>query len=97
MAWALSRGHHSSEAAYEVDFYNSHRITINQKPAFNGKYDITVHLLSRLEIVASHLANESRETRLKDLNPVSSESLGARPLARDGLEAGVCVEARYVS
>ncbi len=39
-------GHHSLEAAYGADFYNSRHITNNQNPALNGNYDITVHLFS---------------------------------------------------
>jgi long-chain fatty acid transport protein len=39
-------GHHSFEAAYGADFYNSRHITNNQNPALNGNYDITVHLFS---------------------------------------------------
>jgi long-chain fatty acid transport protein len=39
-------GRHSFEAAYGYDFYDERRITNNQNPAFNGNYDITVHLIS---------------------------------------------------
>ena len=39
-------GRHSLEAAYGLDFYDNREITGNQTPAFNGKYDFTVHLMS---------------------------------------------------
>jgi long-chain fatty acid transport protein len=39
-------GHHSLEAAYGLDFYNTRNITSDQNPAFNGKYTFTVHLFS---------------------------------------------------
>jgi long-chain fatty acid transport protein len=37
---------HSVEFAYGADFYNDRVITNDQNPAFNGKYEITVHLFS---------------------------------------------------
>ena len=37
---------HSVEAAYGADFYDSRHIRNNQNPAFNGDYQITVHLIS---------------------------------------------------
>jgi long-chain fatty acid transport protein len=37
---------HSFEAAYGLDFYADRNITNDQNPAFNGKYQFTVHLLS---------------------------------------------------
>jgi long-chain fatty acid transport protein len=43
---AYNHGHHTLEAAYGADFYHSRHITNNQNPAFNGDYDITVHLFS---------------------------------------------------
>jgi len=43
---AYNRGHHTLEGAYGADFYNSRHITNNQNPAFNGDYNITVHLFS---------------------------------------------------
>jgi long-chain fatty acid transport protein len=39
-------GGHSVEAAYGLDFYDTRQITDNQNPAFNGKYNFTVHLFS---------------------------------------------------
>lgn len=39
-------GSHAFEAAYGADFYEERNITDNQTTAFNGKYDINVHLLS---------------------------------------------------
>jgi long-chain fatty acid transport protein len=44
VAW--THGHHGLEAAYGADFYASRHITNNQNPAFNGDYNITVHLFS---------------------------------------------------
>jgi long-chain fatty acid transport protein len=38
--------HHSLEAAYGADFYDTRQINNNQNPAFNGEYKITVHLFS---------------------------------------------------
>jgi len=37
---------HHFEVAYGADFYGARHITNNQNPAFNGNYDITVHLFS---------------------------------------------------
>lgn len=37
---------HSLEAAYGLDFYDKREITNNQQPAFNGDYEVNVHLLS---------------------------------------------------
>lgn len=37
---------HSFEAAYGLDFYADRNIQNNQNPAFNGKYEISVHLMS---------------------------------------------------
>jgi long-chain fatty acid transport protein len=37
---------HSLEAAYGADFYNSRHIRNDQNAAFNGDYEITVHLFS---------------------------------------------------
>jgi long-chain fatty acid transport protein len=37
---------HSLEGAYGADFYNTRNITTAQNPAFNGKYEVTVHLFS---------------------------------------------------
>lgn len=37
---------HSLEAAYGLDFYNDRNIQNNQNPAFNGTYEMTVHLFS---------------------------------------------------
>ncbi|HEX9284881.1 MAG TPA: outer membrane protein transport protein, partial [Nitrospirales bacterium] len=39
-------GRHSLEVAYGLDFYDKRTITDNQTPAFNGTYNITVHLFS---------------------------------------------------
>ena len=39
-------GHHSLEAAYGLDFYNTRNITTDQNPALNGKYTFAVHLFS---------------------------------------------------
>jgi long-chain fatty acid transport protein len=39
-------GRHSLELGYGLDFYDTRNITDNQNPAFNGTYDITVHLFS---------------------------------------------------
>jgi len=41
-----SSRHHSIEAAYGLDFYDTRQITGNQTAAFNGTYDFTVHLFS---------------------------------------------------
>jgi long-chain fatty acid transport protein len=41
-----THGHHSLEAAYGLDFYNTRNITTDQNPAFNGKYTFNVHLFS---------------------------------------------------
>jgi long-chain fatty acid transport protein len=38
--------HHSLEAGYGLDFYDDRNIKNDQNPAFNGKYQITVHLFS---------------------------------------------------
>jgi len=38
--------HNSFEFAYGLDFYDQRKINNDQQPAFNGKYDITVHLFS---------------------------------------------------
>ncbi|HMP81503.1 MAG TPA: outer membrane protein transport protein, partial [Verrucomicrobiota bacterium] len=38
--------HNSFEFAYGLDFYDQRKIENDQQPAFNGKYDITVHLFS---------------------------------------------------
>jgi long-chain fatty acid transport protein len=38
--------HHSLEGAYGLDFYNTRNITTAQNPAYNGKYEVTVHLFS---------------------------------------------------
>lgn len=38
--------HHSLELAYGADFYDGRHITNDQNPAFNGTYDITVHLFA---------------------------------------------------
>lgn len=40
------RGHHSFEAAYGLDFYNTRNITTDQTAAFDGKYTFNVHLFS---------------------------------------------------
>jgi long-chain fatty acid transport protein len=37
---------HALELAYGLDFYDQRHITNNQNPAFNGTYDINVHLFS---------------------------------------------------
>ena len=37
---------HSFEFAYGADFYGKRDITNDQNPAFNGTYQITVHLFS---------------------------------------------------
>jgi len=39
-------GHHSFEAAYGLDLYDTRNITNDQNPAFNGRYQFTVHLFS---------------------------------------------------
>jgi len=39
-------GHHAFEAAYGLDFYDVREISTAQQPAFNGKYEFTVHLFS---------------------------------------------------
>lgn len=41
-----NHGHHSLEGAYGLDFYDDRNIKNDQNPAFNGKYNITVHLFS---------------------------------------------------
>jgi long-chain fatty acid transport protein len=38
--------HHSLEVAYGFDLYDTRHITNDQNPAFNGTYDLTVHLMS---------------------------------------------------
>jgi long-chain fatty acid transport protein len=38
--------HHSLEFAYGADFYDRRNISNDQNPAFNGTYDITVHLFA---------------------------------------------------
>lgn len=38
--------HHSFEAAYGADFYDTRHIDNNQNPAFNGTFKFTVHLFS---------------------------------------------------
>ena len=43
---AYRHNHHSIEAAYGLDFYDTRNISNNQNPALNGKYDFTVHLFS---------------------------------------------------
>lgn len=43
---AYTYKHHSLEAAYGADFYNTRHITGDQNPAYNGTYDFTVHLFS---------------------------------------------------
>jgi long-chain fatty acid transport protein len=40
------RGHQSVEAAYGLSFYDTRTITNDQTPAFDGKYGVTVHLIS---------------------------------------------------
>jgi long-chain fatty acid transport protein len=44
VGWHYKR--HSLEVAYGFDIYDQRRITNDQTPAFNGTYDITVHLIS---------------------------------------------------
>jgi long-chain fatty acid transport protein len=39
-------GHHSVEAAYGLDLYDTRNISNDQNPAFNGKYGVTAHLFS---------------------------------------------------
>jgi long-chain fatty acid transport protein len=39
-------GPHSFEVAYGLDFYDERTITADQNPAFNGNYNMTVHLFS---------------------------------------------------
>jgi len=39
-------GRHSFEGAYGLDFYDTRNIRNDSNPAFNGKYEITVHLFS---------------------------------------------------
>jgi long-chain fatty acid transport protein len=39
-------GQHSVEGGYGLDFYDRRNITSNLNPAFNGTYDVTVHLFS---------------------------------------------------
>jgi long-chain fatty acid transport protein len=43
---AYRHGHHSLEGAYGLDFYDTRKITNDQNAAFNGKYEINVHLFS---------------------------------------------------
>jgi long-chain fatty acid transport protein len=43
---AYKHKHHAAEIAYGLDFYDQRNITANQNPAFNGKYDLNVHLFS---------------------------------------------------
>ena len=46
VALRYSHKRHSLEFAYGADFYDRRRITNDQNPAFNGTYDITVHLFA---------------------------------------------------
>ena len=46
VALRYSYKRHSLEFAYGADFYDRRRITNDQNPAFNGTYDITVHLFA---------------------------------------------------
>lgn len=39
-------GHQSVEAAYGLNFYDTRTITNDQNPAFDGRYGVTVHLIS---------------------------------------------------
>ncbi len=39
-------GHHSLEAAYGLNFYDTRNVVNTQTPAFSGKYGVTVHLFS---------------------------------------------------
>ena len=39
-------GHHSLEAGYGLDFYDTRHISGNQNPVFDGKYTFNVHLFS---------------------------------------------------
>jgi long-chain fatty acid transport protein len=39
-------GRHFFEGAYGADFYDSRSIRSDQNPAFNGDYNVTVHLFS---------------------------------------------------
>ena len=39
-------GHHALEGGYGLDFYDERTISNNQNPAFNGKYQVKVHLFS---------------------------------------------------
>ena len=41
-----THGHHTLEAGYGLDFYDNRNIKNDQNPAFNGKYNFTVHLFS---------------------------------------------------
>jgi long-chain fatty acid transport protein len=41
-----SYNHHSFELAYGADFYATRQINTDLNPAFNGRYEITVHLFS---------------------------------------------------
>jgi long-chain fatty acid transport protein len=41
-----THGHHSLEGGYGLDFYDQRNIKNDQNPAFNGKYNFTVHLFS---------------------------------------------------
>jgi len=43
---AYKHNHHSLEGAYGADFYGTRNIRNDQNPAFNGRYEITVHLFS---------------------------------------------------
>ena len=39
-------GHHAVEAAYGANFYDTRTVSHDVTPAFNGKYGVTVHLIS---------------------------------------------------
>jgi long-chain fatty acid transport protein len=39
-------GHHSIEAAYGANFYDTRNVSNDVTPAFNGKYGVTVHLIA---------------------------------------------------
>jgi long-chain fatty acid transport protein len=43
---AFEKGHNRVELAYGYDFYDTRNITKNQNPAFNGQYNIWVHMIS---------------------------------------------------
>jgi long-chain fatty acid transport protein len=43
---AYKHNHHAAEVAYGLDFYDQRNITANQNPAFLGKYNLNVHLIS---------------------------------------------------